>query len=361
METEPVKICINKIAELVSNMTIYLMQNTDKGNIRIKDEVSRMLDIYPNPIMTRKTFIFNIVRDLCKTGNAVIMPEVNKDGKITALKYWRPADYMFTNQTADSYIIEKNGQPFMPDTVCHCVLFPDETYPYMGTGFKPLVKETVATICQENATKNAFLSSKYQPPMIVSVNADIDKFQTPEGRKEILDSYISETEQGKPWVIPAGEIDVKSVAPLTLNDLAVNDGIELDLKRVAAAFGMPGFVVGIGQFDKDEYNHFISTTIMSIALAVQQELSRKLFAEPTYFCKFNARSLMHYSLEELTTFVKEMVSIGIESRNEGREEFDLSPVDDEGMDERTVLENFIPVYATGMQKKLKGGEDADED
>lgn len=357
MDAEPVKICINKIAALVSDMTIHLMQNTEKGNIRVKNEISKVLDVNPNAIMTRKTFIYNIARDLCKTGNSIVFPNFDSDGNITSLDYWRTASYFFANQTENSYTIMKNGVAFSPDTVCHLVLNPDEYYPYIGTGFKNMAKQAVESVCQAQATKKAFLKNDYKPAMIVSVNADIEEFQTEDGRNDILNSYISNKEQGKPWVVPAGEIDFKTVAPLSLKDLAVNEGIELDLKTTACAFGVPPFLVGVGSFNKDEYNNFISTTIRDIAEVIQQGLSKAIFENPTLFCKFNAKSLLHYNLSELSEFHQGAVAIGIESRNEARPDYDLSPVDEPGMDERTALENFIPVSKAGNQKKLKGGED----
>lgn len=355
MDAEPVKICINKIADLVSNMTLQLMENTDKGNVRLKNDVARVFDIDPNAYMTRKTFIYNIARDLCTTGNAVVYPHF-KDEDISSFDYWRVADYHFTNRTENSYMIMKKGVAYKPNTLCHLVLNPDEYYPYLGTGFKGLVKNAVEMVCQGQSTKKAFLKSEFKPAMIISVNADIEALQTADGREKVLSSYISNKEQGKPWVIPAGEIDFKTVAPLSLQDLAINEGIELDLKTIACGIGVPPFLVGIGSFNKDEYNNFISTTIRSIAEVIQQGLSTVLI-NPLWFCKFNAKSLMYYDLKELTTLTKEMVSIGVESRNEGRQDLGLSPVDDDGMDERTVLENFIPVYATGLQNKLKGGEE----
>ena len=123
-------------------------------------------------------------------------------------------------------------------------------------------------------------------------------------------------------------------------------------------------MVGVGSFSKDEYNNFISTVIMPIAKAIEQELTRKLVYKPTWYFRFNAKSLMQYDLSELTTHVKEMVGGGLINRNEGRNAFDYSPVD--GLNEYVVLENYIPVEDVGKQKKLenssglKGGDESGE-
>ena len=51
-----VMMCVNVYAELIASMTIHLMENGEHGDVRVKDELSRMVDITPNPLMTHREF-----------------------------------------------------------------------------------------------------------------------------------------------------------------------------------------------------------------------------------------------------------------------------------------------------------------
>lgn len=355
-QNEEIRRCIHKIADLVSNMTIMLMQNGENGDIRLKNELSKKIDIYPNKDMTRKIFIYKIVTDMLIGGNSIVYPQITADYIDNLILYYRKSVNFEDN--GNTYRIKYKGKVYNSDEVLHFVLNPDEQKPYKGQGYTQMIKQTVANLLQANATKTGFLRSKWKPSMIISINSDAEDLIDPEKRSNILGSYTKTTEIGEPWLIPAGEIDVKTIQPLSLADLAIQDSITLDIKTIAACFGIPAFMVGVGTFNKDEYNNFISTTIMSIATAIQQELTRKLLYSPTMYFKFNPKSLMQYNLSEKVTFVKEMVGGGMLNRNEGRTEFDYSPVDVEGMNDYNVLENYIPVGDLGKQKKLNqnGGE-----
>jgi hypothetical protein len=92
-------------------------------------------------------------------------------------------------------------------------------------------------------------------------------------------------------------------------------------------------------------------------MIVQQELTRGLLYAPDRYFKLNIDSLMQYSMQEIITYIKEMTSIGVTNRNEGRNKLNLSPVDHPSMNEYTQLENYIPVDKLGKQKKLIQGGD----
>lgn len=355
-KNEEVKKCIHKIADLVSSMTIMLMENGDDGDIRLKNELSKKIDVYPNNFMVRKNFIYKIVADMISTGNAVVMPSV-KNGLLDNMTIWDIGRVSFQGDH-QSYYVQYKLQNFDPDELLHFVLIPDDLMPFKGQGFIPIIKDTIANIVQANATKTGFLKSKWRPSLIIKVESDAEGMQIKEERDKILNSYVGDTESGEPWVVPASEIDVKEVRPLSLQDLAIQEGLELDKKSIASAFGVPAFMVGVGTFNKDEYNNFISSVIMPIAKVIEQELTKKLVYKPTWYFRFNAKSLMQYDLGELTTHVKEMVGGGLINRNEGRKAFDYSPVD--GLNEYVVLENYIPVSDVGNQKKLKGGDESSE-
>lgn len=350
---------VGKIAKLIGSMTIHLMQNTDDGDVRVKNELSRKIDINPNSNMTRSTFIQWIVNTLFLygDGNAVVYPQFRR-GLLRDLKPMPSAMVAFVPDGIWDYTVLLNGQEYDPDKILHFVLNPGNYYPWKGQGVQVALKDVANNLKQAAATEKGFMQSKWKPSIIVKVDALTEEFSSPAGRRQLLSDYIDTAEAGEPWMIPAEQFEIEQIKPLSLSDLALVDMVSLDKKTVASILGVPPFVLGVGEFKQDEWNNFIDSTIMPIALSIQQEFTKKLLYSPDYYFKFNQRSLYTYSLQETISAGAEMVDRMALRRNEWRDWVGLPP--DKEMTELLALENYIPADRLGDQGKLiqngEGGE-----
>lgn len=354
-----VRICVDLIADLVSNMTIYLMRNTDQGDMRIKNGLSRKLDIEPCTNMTKKNWLYNIVHTMLMEGdgNAFVRPKFQRDGSETYIANLYPMEPNRTSivRGVDSYKVSYAGREYDPEDLLHFMASPDPNFPYVGRGYRIALSDVVKNLTQAGKTKTEFMTDKWRPSVIISVNGMTQEFESDDGRDKILKKYISETGGGsKPWVIPDELVKVDQVRPLSLSDLAINDAMQLDKKTVAGIFGVPAFFVGVGEFKRDEYNNFIQTKILSIANVIQQELTSKLLYDPALYFKLNYMSLYSYSLDTLADMGMNLYTRGIATGNEARDLIGMSPRD--GLDDLVILENYIPAGMIGEQKKLNGGE-----
>ena len=355
-----VRMCVDVYADLISSMTLYLMRNTDGGDMRVRNGLSRRLDIEPHPLLTRKAWMSALVSTLLLEGdgNQITLPHYGADGWIESLELCPPSQVCLVPQTPGGYFVLYNGKRYEPDEVLHFRVNPDPDQPWRGRGYRAQMKEVAAALRQAGETKNALLRSP-APSLIVKVDGLTEEFASREGRERLRKQYLDASDNGVPWLIPAEAFSVETIKPLTLNDLAIAKNTELDKRTLAGLMGVPPFLVGVGAFDAAEFNHFINTRVQSVAKAIEQELTRQTLVSPDLYWKFNPRSLYAYSIEAIIAAGGAMVDRMAMSRNEWRDWVGLQP--DARMDELLALENYVPINRLGDQKKLKGGEEGDGD
>lgn len=346
---------VDTIAKLIASMTIHLMENTEDGDIRVHNELSRKIDIEPNSNMTRFTFIYWIVRNLILEGdgNVIVYPEF-KRGYLRDLVPIPPPMVSYIPDGMWGYKVIINGTEYDPDDVLHFVLNPGSYYPWKGEGYHVALHDVANNLKQAAKTEKGFMESKWKPSLIIKVDALTDEFSSPSGRQKLLSEYIDTAQAGEPWLIPAEQFQVEQVKPLTLSDLALSDMVTLDKRTVASVLGIPPFVLGVGDFHREAWNNFINATIMPIARILEQEFTKKLLVSPVLFFRFNSWSLYSYSITELVSAGAEMVDRMALRRNEWRSWVNMPP--DPDMNELLALENYIPADRLGDQEKLTGGE-----
>lgn len=341
-----------KIASLLGATTIHLMSNTVDGDVRIVNELSRAIDINPMPNMTRSTWMEAIVMNLLLygKGNSVVVPHT-RDGYLESLEPISASrvNFLPVMNSYRDYQIAIDGKARNPESILHFVYNPDKTYLWKGCGVNVSLRDIADNLKQAAHTEKAFMSSEYRPSIIVKVDALTDEFASPEGRQKLLDSYVKPSRTGEPWLIPAEQFSVEQVKPLTLSDLAIADTVKLNKQAVAAIFGVPAFVLGVGEYKRDEWNTFIQSTIMPLAKAIAMELTKKLIISPSWYLTFNVWSLMDYDLESMSKVLLAGSDRGFVNGDEWRDRMHMSPA---GLKEYKVLENYLPYDMSGNQKKL---------
>ena len=357
MKCPEVQMCINVYADLISSMTLRLMRNTDRGDVREKNELSRLLDINPNKYMTHMTFFQTIVRTLMEHGNQITYPTYRDGGYLTSLKPLEPMRTSIVPVSTEDYVVNYGGRMLNPEEVLHFILNPDPDQPFNGKGYQASLRDIVKSLRQANATRAALQESP-APSIIVKVDGLTEEFRSPEGRAKLGAQFIDASENGRPWFIPAEAFSVDQVKPLNLTDLAIKDSLELDKRSVAAIFGIPAFLVGVGEFKLEEYQLFVTTRLMAVARIIEQTMTKGLLWSEDLYLSFNPRSLYNYSLTDLINVGKEMVDRMAMRRNEWRDWMGLPP--DADMDDLLALENYIPADRLGDQKKLNGGGESNE-
>ena len=345
-----------RIAELIASQTIHLKANTDNGDIRIVNELSRTLDIAPNRTMTRVQWMTAIVMTmlLYGRGNAIVAPHTN-GGIIESLEPIAASRVQLIPEPGSwrDYRVLIDGAPRDPAELMHFAYNPDPDYLWRGRGLEVTLRDLAQNLAQAQATENAFMKSEWKPSIIVKVDAYDERFKTKEGRAKIQEDYLNPPAPGAPWIIPAEAFDVKEVRPLSLSDLAIRDTVELNRRTVAAVLGVPAWLLGVGEFKRDEWNNFVQTTVRSIALTIQQEMTRALIINPKWYVELNYWSLLDYDMKAVSDILLAGADRGYVCGDEWRDRMHMSPA---GLKDYKVLENYIPYDMSGQQKKLVGSE-----
>ena len=243
IDSPDVQAAVGGLADIISNATIQLMQNTPDGDVRVRNALSRFMDIQPWAHGTRKDLIAWIVWTMLTNscGSAFLLPHTS-GGLLTELEPMPDAVAM-SDDNGRSYYVVWRGNRFDSGAVLHFRRWLDPAQPWRGLGLRMSLHDLANSLRQTSATKKGFMSDKWKPSVIVKVDALADEFADEDGRKRLVDQYLSNSSAGAPWIIPADLMEVQQVKPLSLTDLAIRDSVELDKRAVASLVGVTPYML----------------------------------------------------------------------------------------------------------------------
>lgn len=362
VESPEVKAGVEKIAEIVSLMTIHLMENSESGDKRIINELSKKIDIYPNKYVNRQMFISWIVQEMLLYGNAIVLPKILTRGGKTYIDDLIQIPYRkrTINDSEDGYgyYVDINSNEFDEEEILNFRLNPDMDRPWIGASQEVILRDFIDNLGQANLTTKDFMENKMLPNVIVKVSGLTGDMDNEEGRNEIENRFLSRAKSGQPWIIPSELMQIEQIKPTTLQDIAIDKTIKINKESVASILGIPAFLLGVGAFNKEEYNNFVKTKVSIIAKSIEQELTRKLIIKDDWYFKFNISSLLSYDLIELAKIYSDLYTKGLVTGNEVRDKLGISTLDE--LNELVILENYIPIDKIGDQEKLVENNEAKE-
>ena len=143
LDSPDVAAAVSAIATPISAATIHLMKNTNGGDTRVKNELSKFMDIHPYSLGTRMSFLDWIVTTMLTSGdgNSFVLP-MTRGGYLEDLVPM-PGAYARGVENNSSYVVCWQGREFRPDEVLHFVLRPDHRLPWMGRGVRMQLREVL--------------------------------------------------------------------------------------------------------------------------------------------------------------------------------------------------------------------------
>lgn len=345
---------IDRMTAIISSCTIYLMENTDGGDKRIRDRLARKIDVNPWRLGTRQAWMAWIVSTMLGEGdgNAYVLPHYLEDtGLLSDLEPMPGAQAVAIGPEARDYRVSWKGRTYARDTVLHFPLFPDPDFPWRGRGYRATAQQLADTLGGLTDLEKNLSAPDWKPPMVVYADVDSDLFSD-EKRAEFRKKYLEDAERGQPWIVPSDVVKVEKFAPLSLTDLAIKDTSELNRTAVATLFGAPPFLLGVGSFNREQYNTWIKATIIPICKGICQVLTAGLLENEKRFFAMPEKRLYAYTPTELVTLGLAMSDRGFANGDEIR---DMMMMDPAGLTEYRALENYIPYDMAALQQKLMQG------
>lgn len=338
---------INLIANAISDLplNLYWRNNDGTKDVAYSNTLFDLLKHSPAEGWTPKTFLFRIVYDLLRHGNAFIRPFKNKDGEYVALiplmaKYMR--------------VVVKNGQKkyFYQNQEVYFPLVHIPGLNFDGVqGYSPIIHSLKYLSTSEKI--NTYVENTFQNS--VTTTMVLQKKQgkyTKEEAQAIIDlvkKQASSTSRGAPVLLPPDWEYVKDSIRNDNDILQLIQNREYQDKLIAQIFNVPLHLLGL---QESKYNNieiqqtnFLQYTLLPWMKIIEQGLNITLldaFQRIRFYFEFNTNEVLRIDFgTRMEGYVKQIMN-GMLSVNEINKMENRAPIGPEG-DVRFVQANLMPL------------------
>ena len=321
--------------------------------------VERLLMIRPNEYMNAYDFIYKIVTNLYMQNNAFVWA---RDGGATGF-YPIPLSNLILLQGPDNELFCQfrfaGGQMVtLPYTeLIHLRRHYNEDDIFGESNRLPLLPTLELIHTTNQGIINAVKSSARLRGLLKFTQTMMKPEDLEKQRQDFITNYMTAANEGG-----IAALDAKAEYTPLDNDPKLINAMQMQLieDKVYRYFNVSRSIVQ-NDYKEDQWNAFYEGVLEPLAVQMSLEFSSKLFTNRKMGhgneIIFEANRLQYASIASKISIIKELMDRGLLSQNEGREIFNLSPI--EGGDKRLVSLNFVDADKANQYQLGEKGDDDD--
>ena len=372
--------CMKMLSETIGKLPLKYYQETDRGRIRAEpDEMTKLLTIRPNPIMTPTTLWSAVEMNCQHYGNAFVwMRKVFKrkkyGGEYKTLDLWLMQSNYVTVLMDDVGIFGGKGKiyyQYSDPKSGEQYLFKSEDVMHFKTWYSldGIMGEPVRKILQDTGggalDSQNFMNRLYEQGLTASMamqyTGDLDEVKRKQLEKKFANALTGPKNAGKVIPVPIG-------LELTPLKMSLTDAQFFELKKYSALQIAGAFGIKPNQINNYEKSSYANSETQQLAFLVdtmayrlkmyEEEINYKALSgqkqKDGFFYKFNEKAILRADSQSQMESLTKAVNNGIYTQNEAREYLDKPAK--EGGDVLMVNGNYIPITMVGKQYEKGGGD-----
>lgn len=366
--SDVVRSAIHVIASNAAKLKPKHIRRVNQNVQHVNGHIEKLLTVRPNEFMSAYDFIYKVVTQRELYNNAFIYIKWDNYGQVTG---FYPVDLSSMELVeAQNILFVKfqfpNSQKFTApySDFIHLRKFFNRNDMFGESNGKALLPTLDLIHTTDEGITNAVKSSAFLRGLIKFSNAMIKPDDIKKQRDAFVQDYLDISNNGG-----IAALDAKAEYQELKNDpKMVDDKQMLAIEEKVHKYFNVNKKIIMSNYTEDEWNAFYENVIEPISLQLSLEFSSKLFSDRAQGFGneiiFEANRLQYASNTTKVSMIRDIMPLGILSKNEAREIFNLSPI--EGGDQYIQTLNVVNAaiadqYQLENKKNLKGGETDDEE
>jgi HK97 family phage portal protein len=316
-------------SSLLLQMPLHGYRNEGGQSVPLATNPPILENPSPGPSRTFGDFINEYLRDMVLYGNFVaILGPLNAAGWPDVMAPVPAGQWQINTEERSGYTVWWyliNGVRYEPEKIFH-VTMNQLTGELVGRGVLSLYKRLIASsVAAERWAAMYFEGGAVPPGVVKHPNPELTQEQA-----SLLKAKMKAVAQQREWAVVPGGTDLE-VLDNNAEQAQMNETRKLNSQQLAMAMGIPGALLGLDAPSltyrniTDVFQQFITTTVMSYIVPLEQQLTLQCLPRTTQ-ARFFQANVLRPDLEARVELATKCFQSGLFTAEEARVFFDLGAV-----------------------------------